>query len=388
MGPVFFASNGSTVNAPYNWSYSKPQQRHLKLTREHQWERPVYLARSWDEQLIVMRVEAREEHEVTVDRDLKANYKETSIQESGIMYFPPSFTPIAYSPEWTKPTPPIHLYGTAAFPGGTFNSRDTLSCAYRLVTQRGLDTPWGLLQLVDQDVKFAVTTVDETYGEHSKLVEVVGHGVFREVRFIDPVLALIGFLEITTGGYKAEGLAAMTVGSTAKFVLQHAGKTLLEFDLQKPTEGAVVFGNDPFIAVRGIQAPDGDLDKIHIPWPLGFPGQYLDQSVVPSEVTPYTATADVGSFQYDYAKDELRFVQSDALAPVAPRPTFPAGQNKVSVRAAVDPNSGGGVVVAHDGQAFKGGWAIAPDGAPVELVTLLTRGGRIPDFIQKLVVSV
>lgn len=388
MGPVFFAANGSTVNGPYNWSYRKPHQRHLQLKREHHWERPVYLARRWDEQLIVMRVDAQETHEVTVDRDLQANYRETSIQENGVMYFPPSHTPIAYNPQWTKPTPAIHLYGEAAFPGGSFASRDTLNCGYRVVTKNDLTTPWGPLALVDQDVRFSVTTVDETYGEHTRRIEIVGHGVFREVRFIDPVLALIGFLEIAIGSYAADGVVAGTVGSTAKFVLQHAGETLLQFDLPKPAEGYVAFGNDPFVAVRGIQAPDGDLDKVHVPWALDFPGQYLDQSVDPPEVTPFTATADVGSFQYDYAKEELRFVQSAALLPVAPRPTLAAEQNKVSVRTALDPNSGGGAVVVHEGQAFKGGWVIAPDGTTQELPALLARGGRLPDFIKNLVVSV
>lgn len=388
MGSVNFASDGSTVSAPSQWSYRKPQQRHLMLEREHNWERPVYLARRWDEQLIVMRVNASEKHEVTVDRDLKANYQDTSIQPNGIMYFPPSYTPIVYSPEWTRPGAPIYLYGVATFPGSFFTSTDTLDCAYRLVTRHNLTTPWGVLKLVDQDVKFSVKTVNELYGENSQQITLVGHGIFREVRFIDPVLDLMGFLEITAGGYEVKGRVAGTVASTAKFVLQHAGVTLLEFDLPNPTEGYVPFEVDPFAAVRGIQAQDGDLEKSHIPWPLVFPGQYLDQNVIPSEVIPYTATADVGSFQYDYTNDESRMVQSDALSPVAPRPTLSASQNKVSVRAAVDPNSGGGAVVVHDGQAFKGGWAIAPDGARLELAALLTRNGRIPDFIQKLVVSV
>ena len=60
----------------------------------------------------------------------------------------------------------------------------------------------------------------------------------------------------------------------------------------------------------------------------------------------------------------------------------------MTVRAALDPNSGGGVVLVHDDNTFKGGWAIAPNGAVTAINALLAQDGETPSTLHKLVVSV
>lgn len=361
-------------------------RRRLDLRRSHNWKRPVYFARNWRGDAVSMTAQSYETQRVIVD--FSQDFTHTEF---------PTGARIEYSP----PRPYITGGGvvvTLEEYEATYATSRLRKSSYQYSLKTALGTPWGDLMLVERDSTLTITLTYEFPDSTTVTFELAEEtpSVYRDIRFIDPVLDLIGFIEITTGGYESLTSAVATVGSTAKFVLRHKSETLLEIPLPAPDEGVtLLIGYGPFEYFDGITARYEDIvfQSGEFPGTYTFPIAYRDVQYSDDGPTiPYvsgTASVYIGHSWYDYEyASPYRLVERDAPDFVHPRPTLPAEKCKVTVRAALDPNSGGGVVLVHDDNTFKGGWAIAPNGAVTAINALLAQDGETPSTLHKLVVSV
>ena len=361
-------------------------RRLLDLRRLHNWERPVYFARNWQGDAISMTAESQEVRRITVEFSEDFSRTEFPIGTRVEIY-----------------APPVVSYGDmrgiefVADAVTGFSLTRTRKTSYQYSLKTSLGTPWDNLFLEDRDSKLTINMTYEVPGDTIVTFSVAEEtpSVYREIRFIDPVLDLIGFIEITTGGYESLTNAVTTVGSTAKFVLRHKSETLLEIPLPAPDEGVSTNVIGSLSYFEGITAREEDIVFANTEFPGSYsrPFKYVyAQLTEGGTVFDYILGTEIryiprARYEYEYPSP-YRMAPSDAPSFVHPRPTLPPEKCKVSVRAALDPNSGGGVVLVHDDNTFMGGWAIAPNGSVTPIEALVAKDGELPSTLHKLVVSV
>ena len=393
---------GGARSTPYTWGHDALRSFVGQYKRSFESDRTVYMGRDWSDKPVVMTLENSEEYTADIDRVGMQTFKFSSITLGGIdpphLVFPPGFVVSNVPPlEMDRPWGGYAVgYTTGEPEQGGYSESGEVRIDYRIKKGMDLKAPWGqTLKLLDQDVTYTQVRVGNMHlSECTVSASATGRSIHREVKFIDPLLRVVAFVELEAGGFTASGNVMGTTDSTAKFIIQCAGSELLAFDLPAPNEQFVWVGSPPDIFSGFMSFSSWWIDwesaGSRVSRPLSFPGQYV--YLEPGGVrvyVDYTRTLETGPLDYYETSTAPRLLATASLPTTrAPRPTMPGTGFGVSVRAAIDPNSGGGVVVVHDGETFKGGWAIAPNGAVTVLAAHLRRNGVAPEHIQKLAVSV
>lgn len=401
---------------------------HSVLERELDSRVPVFLSRGWSDEPITMTVRLIEEEVLTTDMEGR------SIQDTGVVFFTQDgdggpltvptagwipalgFDFVSISPD--NPSPPespgqytlfgnVFLDATPSDPtslyGTTVVADENIYIA-KLETslERHLETPWGNIQLQDRNTE---TTTRFTFlrGEWSannpnlqtikELLSVTGTDWFRMLHFIDPILGVIAYAELTTGGYEVTGpgegdiYTVRTVNSTAKFVLWHKGEVVLEFALGAPVEGSILATGDELRAGRLVSSDGVVLTPSPITTTYEFPTLWVkdEDNVVPATVT---TNFNSGQGTYTATNEFSQYFAKEITEGSVPRPVAPEGQYPVVATSAIDPNSGAGVVMLRESGVLKGAWAIDPRGGRRSLHDVITGGRGTPQEIYDLLISV
>lgn len=373
----------------------------------------IYAGRTWDGdriEFVLSRLDVS--HEV----DQHYSQDSTSVKADGL-WVGSDFTPAPppYSaPGWAAGPATVQFVSEPPIP--PWSTTDTNEVQYKLAFAAEVKTPWGNIKLIDDEVTTKTKLVvhdRDPYNNYEFSVDIAGRGVYRELKVIDHMLGLVGFIELVASKYTAtrvvpadiETYDFATVDSGAKFVLLHKGKVLVEIPLEAGisegfTRRSVFYENQFHVSEMSFAegAPPGDQwsyeDRTSTAaW--GFDVQPIDadghaDGHREAYFMPSTLTSTIQFGTYDVSKnDETAYVSETAEAqPIYLRPTFDPSAFKIKVRAALDPNSGGGVVVVHDDGVFKSGWCIPPSGDATPILPLLSRGGRAPNELHELAVSV
>ena len=384
---------------------------------------PVFVTRGWQDEKIPIDFLAREEYVLTTDMRGRSieNLSLWSTEYWGQELLPICAHGLLEVLE-ISPGPPYengeididyHLRDTVVLgstpnnqPSGIFASEDIYDSTLRSKNDFDLETPWGVLPLLRRDIvtttKFtflrgAWTTNGNDWQTIAKFVSITGTHWERTIKFLDPILGVIGYVEITTGGYtvtdaSTQGLVNVkTHNSTAKFVLWHRGETILEFNLDSPDEGERLADGNVLLAGRSVGAGAAD-GLVFTPAPItttyNFPALWHsfreNEPVIAATVKCFY---NFGQGLY-VASNFTRYYADQLTDNAAPKPKAPYGGYPVIVKSALDPNSGGGVVMVRESGILKGAWAIAPDGTRRSLQSVITDKNGAPTQIHDLLVSV
>lgn len=281
----------------------------------------------------------------------------------------------------------VGAFERAALPPGT---QFTDQVAYRMVLNNALKTPWGDISVAETDVVvesvyssktgvYALSGTDET--QHT-LLGVTGMLMRREIIYLSPVLGIIGFVEtrvtswVVAGGVLKPGVFTVDLVLTHKAVEFHRGAlpaalfTVPEVPITLGTDRPYLNGRMPDNAVV-----DNTVVTVH---PQLF-------AVLDSPELSYTQAIFLANTEIVFGHGSIAptsqsiYLQTGeeivgAALPIPEATSAGSVTPRDFVYAAIDPNSGGGVlsVVGEDGESFKS-WAIAPGVAPAPLIDTLQR---------------
>jgi len=375
-----------------------------RLLRVDRRTSPVYVARDWADAKVSMSAARDLRHEITATTRGREvyDYVFNDVPPSGIWASQGTWYDWSPSPGtefnyvWTRP-------GRFRNEGGRVN----YGAAYTTTTEATykdtvvLSTPWGPITLVDVDTKTvmryrytswalldaSVAPAGGNESEEKKLLSVSGRDEYKVMVCIDPILSVVAYIEFATGGYQLSDLGAYTrvrsVGSSASFVVLHRGEEIMRHAVTTFTEGVRISYGDELDGAR--TARPNITSSIHT-----SAARVIDFSAVVDD-DHYNSFVVAGHYWFNSGffnvagETSTYYLPPNVTDGVVPRPTLPLGYGAYSVKTAIDPNSGGGVVAALNGGQVLASWAIAPNGARTELGALLSQlfdySGELPAVI-------
>lgn len=376
-----------------------------RFTRERKGlRRPVYVARDWDDNLVIMHVSADETHEyhTTAIEDttgLMVNFQENMGVARDVAYYSApgvdnrdangvgTFTSSSRV-SWTEPE------------GIDSSGRADKTLKYKRYVGRMLHTPHGDLALATDDTTLTVELSRTGYAGALSVTgrSIVGTSLRRYVKHIDPVLSVVAFVELRTPRMSISGNIVSTNDSSADFVVLVRGRELYRLALSA-AESATAAPDTIFSISSSHDVPYAMRTEAHFkPLTITERGYYpLMQTAEDSEgalrttyVRPYETAIDRDASVSGWVTndDVTAAIDPDYFRFVPPVATV-ENADSVVIRCAVDPTSGGGVVMVHQEGAFRGGWAITPDGVTTPVAALLAKARPAAlGAIHELLVSV
>lgn len=297
-------------------------------------------------------------------------------------------TTLISSPPGNPADPPLE---------GMPSSRNETKATTKYQEKTTLEMPWGSVDLMDVDLT----------GVHHKVIDIVakevtidlselnGHFTQRFVVHADPVLSAIAYVEMHAQEFlELEDDGAQIVAASMKFVVAVEGvdvftderavdglRLTATFHKNSTSLGYLEWGprissSRDVACTAPAQVREASYRRV-----TGTDGSGYEVSTTKLSIEDINGTLTANSWTSDNQKQVA--VQD------VPRPfiTDPASVSLPEYRAlsAVDPNSGGGVVLAViDGQV-RGAWTVAPGGQTAELKALL---GVRPQDLNPMVISV
>ena len=427
--PTVISASGERYWPGTGWAASAPIMmkgaetsgtRDTVLERSDSRRSPVFVARAWDGGKVGMTVLTELSQKITSHTSTR-NVEDTGMVSTVVIDEVEHFATgasetLGFELQSVSPTmpQPIWIYSTALYldsapsdPNAYWGVHPIRSEAFtettgRSVSKVSLETPWGDLVLLDNDTtnteRFTYITGDWSANAplpetRREFVSIVGATRLRTIRFIDPILGIIGYVEFFTNEFTvalASGGAftVATRNSTASFVLWHRGSKILEFGLPPPKEGSALKDGLELSAGRTVSALDVNIDPQDTRIPVTFPSVW-------SEDTDPEFTMATSFYMFDRKfghgvadHPENRLLGETITDMGRPRVSDPEGGYGLSITSAIDPNSGGGAVMVRQGGALKGAWAIAPNGARTPLQSLIAASYGPPQILHDLLVSV
>lgn len=404
------------VSAGYvNGLVGYTEQRLYKNQRSGNY--PVYVGRDWADEKVAFAVQVSEERQYQVETEGEYVFNTSNA------VWNPSAPLITYDPRSTRnPAIPgsdgwtlyngyqwghaagedASAYTNAMVPPGAIYTDDA---AYTLKNLRTLQTPWGNVPLTDIDAtvksqyvrKSGIYTSGDGDEVSHTITGIIGRARHRDIVFISPVLGVVGFFEITVTAWSVVGEIIKPTEFFSEISLMHKG---VEFYRQGvPSDSVINDGRSihldastsrpaghaaiPSNAVRQKQATALNPSFYAV---LESNGDSNTQRIfaVDSEANPDTGSIPLAS--EDIYSQTVGFQTKDI-----PIPSLPIYYVTGLVYAAIDPNSGGGVLSVVDPAINKSAasWLLSPTGqlSPL-LATLRERLDGKADSITHWMVSV
>lgn len=370
-------------------------------------KRPVYIARDWGDKYVVMYASASEsftyrtvfqENNVT----LLGRFNENLGRDRASAYYPSDVfderdgdglgqytTDSVVS--WTEPD---HTFNDSGQADLTFDSKCTI--------KRTLHTQYGDIPLIDDDVTHTVKAARTGYAGALSVTDrlIVGRSVRRYMKHIDQVLGVIAFVELHTPQMSVTGYTLSTENSSASFVVLLRGRELCRVPLVAAENSSIYVEDVEFSStdvnytdqVPAFSKPLTVTERGYVP--LMETTKYVDDYGIDRYLTrivrPYEndveINADVEGWKADYERVAGVIVGANTFSPPVASVT---NADDVVIRCAIDPTSGGGVVIVHQSGVFRDGWAITPGGATTPVAELLAKARPAAlGAIHELLVSV
>ena len=386
--PVPYGVKWDTLTT-WRWSY----EYRFKRTA------PVFLGHGWDDAQVVFTLESEDSQNIRVIRDVRSMRHSPLIW--GISFYLYEFVEYTVEP-FDEERPPG--YWTIEFNwemgDGTEGSQDralkewanfyaatplsTIDQAISssttrvgsILSRKTLKTPWESIQLLNVDATVTVKSEAALYerGTTNLVVprrdvvsSVTGEVACRKILHCDPLLNLVAYVEIVTNEFSVQDMSVTTVGSTAAVVLTRQGHVFHRHAVGS-LEPLTVDGGS-WIATQDSVVDDEVLTK---------DTKYLDSFLwawswqPPPDQEIGQVPIRIASHSFTMSRPLRQTTERATLTlPNYPIPIQDLGKlPEFSVRSAIDPGSGAGVVeLLQDGQVIKA-WALPPkEGAvPIERV--------------------